>query len=120
MIDASKCFDVSARACSGRRRFSARRTLGQSGRKQIAEPFERVAIERDVAMLSLVPHDEQARVEQQLQMMGDRGLRELEAVDDLAAAELIGLRELLHDAKARRVGEGFERLHELPIVHPSS
>ena len=53
-----------------------------------------------------------------LQMVGDRRLREVERVDEIADADLAGCGQLVDDRDARRVGERLELRRELvALVH---
>jgi hypothetical protein len=86
-------------------------------RKRLQDAVEESLVDRDERMLRLAPDDEETRLVQNLQVMGDRRLGEREQGADLATGKLAGHGEFLDHAKSLRLSEGLQDPNQHPVVH---
>ena len=70
-------------------------------------------------MLAFGTLQQEARLEKDLQVVGDRRLRHVESLGNCAARQLPGFRNLLDHSKAGGIGQRLERPNELPVVEVS-
>lgn len=89
----------------------------EPSRQQGCHLVQERLIHRDDRVLTFATNEQDLDIGEDLQVMGDRGLGEVEPFADLTARELAGGGDLLHHLEAALVGQSLEHSHEFLVVH---
>src|SRR5438105_1201109 len=105
-----------SRRCAKKRSALALRRVLEARRNERCDTGDELLVDGRVVVLALGTADEQARLHQELQVMRNRGLRDVEALGELTARELAGRGDLLDHAETRRIGERLQRADDVLIA----
>ncbi len=85
--------------------------------EQFRQGSEQPLVDRGQVVLAFESRTNDPGLAQDLQMMRNRGLRDMETLDDLSARQLARCRDLLDDPEPIRIGKRLQCPNHVPIVH---